>query len=425
MSWIRVRLVKILHWSEQYTKTDMKYLARGGFLSLFFQGVNIIASLALAVAVSHLVSKESYGIYKYALSIVTILSLFSLNSIGSAVFQSAAQGFDGALRRAFWDNIRWSFAIFVGAFLFGAYYLFTGNSTLGIGIFVGGLCTPFMISTNLFSSFLGGKKDFERQTIYGIYDSVIPIAIFVIIIFFTQDPLILILTYFLTNTLAGWFFYRRTIAAYHTSLHTEDHDMLRYGKHLSVMGILTGIASNLDQILLFHYVGAAQLAIYNFATAIPDQIKGPSKTLDAMLQAQLVHRTGDEIRSGMTNKTLWYFLCCALIAMTYIAIAPYLFALLFPNYAGAVFYSQVYALWILTVAFDPYTTYLSARRLVREQYIYNVAYTIIQTVGMFIGVIFWGLLGIVVARVITRLALGFVYYLLYRYAIARETSLVI
>src|ERR1700683_4653793 len=91
-------LTRVLRWSEKYTKTDMVYLARGGFLSLFGQGMGLVASLGLAIAVSHFVSKESYGIYKYAISVVTILSLFSLNNIGSAVFQSAAQGFDGALR---------------------------------------------------------------------------------------------------------------------------------------------------------------------------------------------------------------------------------------------------------------------------------------------------------------------------------------
>ena len=418
--YLRERALTVLHWSEKYTKTDMTYLARGGSFSLVFQGANIVASLCLAIAISHFVSKESYGIYKYVLSVVSILSLFSLNSIGSAVFQSAAQGFDGALRKAFWDNIRWSALIFAGALVVAGYYFLLGNTTLAIGVLIGGSCAPFLASVSLFNSFLGGKRDFYRQAVYGILDSVIPIAIFIGVIVFTQNPLALVAAYFITNTLAGLFFYRRTVAVYRASMHVHDENMLGYSKHLSTMGILTGIAGNLDQILLFHFVGAAQVAIYNFATAVPDQVKGISGTLSNMLQPRLVARTGEEIKHGMGNKVLWYSLLSLVTVSVYIVVAPYLFRLLFPEYLPAVLYSQLYALWILSIAFDPFSTYLYARKLVKEQYIDTVLFSVCQIAGMVVGVVFWGLAGVIVARVLTRWILGGTYYVLYRRAIGRE-----
>ncbi|HEY5382969.1 MAG TPA: hypothetical protein VIJ88_00190, partial [Candidatus Paceibacterota bacterium] len=175
MKSLQDRLHRILRWSEKYTKTDMVYLFRGGSLSLLGQGASVLASLALAVAISHFVSKESYGTYKYVLSIVTMLSVFSLNSLGSAVFQSAAQGFDGALKKAFWLNIRWSAAIFVGTFALAAYYFASGNGTIAIAVLIGGSLSPFVASVSLFGSFLGGKKDFSRLLTYGVLDNVIPI----------------------------------------------------------------------------------------------------------------------------------------------------------------------------------------------------------------------------------------------------------
>ncbi len=416
---IRLRATQFLHWSEKFTKTDMTYLARGGFLSLLGQGANVLASLGLAIAVSHFVPKESYGIYKYVISIVSILSLFSLNSIGSAVFQSAAEGFDGALRKAFWDNIRWSVLIFLGTFALGGYYFLLGNTTLAIGVLIGGSLSPFLASVSLFNSFLGGKKDFYRQAIYGIFDSIIPIGIFIGVIFLTQNPLVLVFTYFVTNTLAGWYFYQRTITIYQASMHLHDQSMLGYSKHLSVMGIISGIASNLDQILLFHFVGAVQLAIYNFATAIPDQVKGPAKTLDRMLQARYVGRSEREIDSSVGNKVLWYFIFSASITFIYIAAAPYVYKIFFPQYLSAVFYSQIYALGILAISFDPFGTYLSAKKLVKELYVNNVVYSIFQIASMFVGVVLWGVLGLIAARIATQVVTAILNYFLYNTAVRR------
>lgn len=411
--YIQNLVVRLLRWSERYTKTDMTYLARGGSWSLLGQGMNVFASLALAVAVSHFVSKESYGIYKYALSLVTILSLFSLNNIGGAVFQSAAQGYDGALLRAFWDNIRWSVLIFIGTFVLGGYYFFVGNTTLAIGILVGGSLSPFLASVSLFSSFLGGKKDFYRQTMYGIFDSVIPIAIFISVILLTQNPLALIITYFITNTLAGWYFYRRTIRVYHASMHLHDEDMLRYSKHLSVMGIIGGISDNLDQILLFHFVGAAQLAIYNFATAIPDQVKGPLKALDLMVQARFATRSSQEIKSRMMHKIVLLSIFYFAFTVLYIAVAPLIYAIFFPNYTDATFYSQIYALSILIFGLGPVSSFLAVKKKIKEQYIVNVASSLFQIIAMAIGVLWWGLMGLIVARVISRFFTTGTSYLLY------------
>ncbi len=419
---IQEKITRFLRWSERYTKIDMVYFASGGSLSLLGQGLNIIASLALAVAVSHFISKDSYGVYKYIVSIITILSLFSLNSIGSAVFQSAAEGLDGALIKGFWENIRWSVVIFVGTLGLSLYYFSAHNDTLAVGVLIGGMLSPFLASASLFGSFLGGKKDFYRLTVYGILDNVIPVLIFIGVVIITGNPIVLVSAYFLTNTIAGLYFYRRTILVYRANMHKHDAGMLGYSKHLSFMGILTGIASNIDQIILFHYVGASQLAVYNFATAIPDQMKGPIRTIDSMVQARFVNHSAVEIKRSMRNKIFLYVASGTAVTLAYIAIAPFIFHLLFQNYAEAIWYSQIYALWIIPVCLDPLSSYICSRRLIAEQYIANVVYTIFQIAALFIGVIFWGLLGVVIARILTRVAVSATNFVLYRRAIEREIS---
>ena len=425
MPHFKSRLISLLRWSERYTKTDMVYLASGGFLSLVSQVTALCGALALAVMVSHYVPKTSYGEYKYVLSIIALLSSFSLNGIGAAVLQSAAQGFDNALHKGFWANLRWSFVVFTGALVMALYYFSAGNITLAAGILIGGSLSPFLASASLFSPFLAGKKDFVHQTLFSIGDNLIPIGLMIGTVMLTGNPLILIVVYFIANTLAALFFYRRTKIMYAQSVQKHDKTMLRYSKHLSTMGILGGIAENIDQILLFHFVGGAQLAIYNFAIAIPNQMRTPIKNIDAMLQARFVNRTAEEIKDSMWNKIFWYFISVIALAAAYFFIAPYIFKFLFPQYLDAVRYSQIYVLWIIALAFDPVNSYISSRKNVEALYASTITYSLSKIALLFVGALFWGLMGVIVARIATHFIAVVLNYVLYRRVLIadiRETS---
>jgi O-antigen/teichoic acid export membrane protein len=423
MSALKERIVKLLRSSERYTKTDMVYLASGTSYSFVGQGVGILATLGFAIAVNHLLPKEVYGTYKFVLSIVAILALFSLTGMSSAVFQAAAQGFDGALRKGFWENIRWSVGIFLGGLALAGYYFLNDNSTLAIGVLIGASLSPFIASSSLFGPFLGGKKDFYRQTLYGVLDTTLPILILIGVAFVTNDPLVLLATYFVTNAVAALFFFGRTLEVYHADQHRHDVGLLKYSKHLSAMGILSGVANNLDQVLLFHYLGATQVAIYNFAIALPEQMKGPMKNLNAMLQARFATHADDDIQRDMKNKMGWFLILSIVVVSSYVVLAPFVFRLLFPAYLESVWYSQIFALWILTLPFEPAYVYLAARRLTHELYISNIVYSIMQITTLFVGIMLWGLAGVIFARVFTRCAIGFLNYILYRRAVWREIAL--
>lgn len=412
------RIISALRWSERYTKTDMVYIARGGFWSTVGQGAVSISTLVLAVVVSMYLSKETYGAYKYILSIVALLSVFSLNGLTGAVFQSVAHGFEGALRHGFFKNVQWSIAVFLGALGIGVYYVYFGNYTLGLGILIGGCLSPFLVSANLASSFLGARRDFARQTLYfGLFGTLAPVVVLILTILLTQSPLVLASVYFVSNTLVALFLYYRVMRLYRPDSTKTDSGMMPYGKHLSAMGVFNVIAGNIDQVILFQFVGPVQVAIYAFAIAIPEQVKGPLKMLDSMIQAKFATRDDTAIRAGMRNKILLLFLFTLATVAAYIAAAPAIFALIFPNYMDAVIYSQIYALSLFGLVLTPASSYLQIKRRVREQYIFNIVTSLFQIAVMLIGVYWWGLLGLVVARVTARFFGGTVTLLLFQRAV--------
>jgi O-antigen/teichoic acid export membrane protein len=403
MSRLRESIHKALRWSERYTKTDMVYLFNGSVWSTIAQIGTSACTFALAIVVSRFVSKDAYGIYKYAFSLVAVLSTFSLSGLSTAIFQSVARGFDGALQEGFWQNIRWSILIFIGSLGMAGYYFFLHNPILAIGVLIGGCLSPLLTSANLASSFLAGKKDFKLQSLYfGLWGSGIPIVALIGAIFISTNPLWLIIVFAVVNTGSSLYFYKRTLDIYKPDPAKKDPGMMLYSKHLSFIGILGGIAGNLDQILLFHYVGAAELAIYNFATAILDQTGGPFKTVSSMVTARFATHSDKNIGENIWNKA-WLFLLVGVgIIVIYIPLAPFIYKILFPNYIAAVPYSQLYALSMLGTFFSPFGSYLTAKKKIKEQYINSIVSYILQIVVMAVGVIGWGLWGLIIARVILR-----------------------
>ena len=81
MNTLKHATYRLLRKSERYFKTDMVYVARGGFWVTAGNIVSALAAFGLAVAYANLLPKESYGTYKYILSLAGIIGAFSLTGL--------------------------------------------------------------------------------------------------------------------------------------------------------------------------------------------------------------------------------------------------------------------------------------------------------------------------------------------------------
>jgi len=61
---LKDKIYRLLRRSEKYFKTDMVYLAHGGFWLTLGQIISSAASFLLAIAFANLLPKETYGTYK-------------------------------------------------------------------------------------------------------------------------------------------------------------------------------------------------------------------------------------------------------------------------------------------------------------------------------------------------------------------------
>ena len=398
---LKNKIYSILRWSEKYTKTDMLYLVKGSFWLVFSQVLTSAAAFLLAVAYANLLPKETFGIYKYIISISGILGILTLVGMNSAVAQAVARGFEGALRRSFLVQLKWGLLLFFAALAGSLYYFTKGNQVLAISFLIIGSFSPLLNSANTYSAFLNGKKDFKLISFYNILLVLGSNTIIFVTILLTKNPLFIVLAYFAGNTAITLFLYIRTLRVFKPN-RKEDPATMSYGKHLSLNDAISGLALYLDGPLVFHFLGAANLAIYSFVKSPPEQIKGLFKNAGSLTLPKFSERTRDEIKQGMSRKIIVSTLGTVAAVAFYIILAPVVFKIFFPKYLDAVFYSQIYALSLIAISsIIPYTS-LEAKLAKKELYIYNISTSAIQ-IGLLVPlIIYFGLLGAVLSKVISR-----------------------
>lgn len=337
---------RILRSSEKYFKTDMVYLAKGGFWLVSGQVAISVSSLGLSVAFANLLSPEIYGTYRYILTISNFLAIPTLTGLNAALARSAAQKMDGSLRAAFNTRLRWGlFSTLLGLGVAG-YYLWQHDLVLAMNIFLIALFAPLFYSCEVYSYFLRGKKLFKDFSLYSSIAIIIPTSTVIGTLFLTKNLTLILLSYFIPYTILKGFFLFLTTRRI-PSASPVDAGLISYGKHLSVMSIFGVVAQNIDKFLLWHYLGATQLAVYTFAMSPVSNMEAVMGKLDALVFPKIAERDIGEIRKTIYGKTFRIFLVVASVVTLYILCAPFLYSIAFPQYLESVAYSQVLALTLL------------------------------------------------------------------------------
>ena len=346
---IKLRFYKLLRLSEKYTKTDMVYLTKGTFWLTLGQIISSASSFILAIAFANLLPKETYGVYKYILSIVSILNISTLSGINTAITQAVARKYEGSVIPAIKMKIYWGLFGSLASLILAGYYYFQGNITLTISFLIVSVFLPFMDSFTIYDSLLSGKKLFRISVNYGIISQIIAVAISIIVLFFTKNLFLVLLAYFLPWTIMRFIFFKITLNKFPPN-QNHDPETISYGKHLSFTGIIGTVATYLDRLLIFHYLGAVEVAIYSIAIAPPDQIKNLFKNIPTLAMPKLAQRSFKEIDALLYKRLIYLFLAGLAMVGMYFILAPYFFKIFFSKYLESIFYSKALSLSIIFTA---------------------------------------------------------------------------
>ncbi len=402
MKEFKVHFYNLLRWSERYTKTDMVYLVKSASWLSLGQATATVSSFFLAVLFANALSPEVYGSYKYALAIGVLLALPGLNGINAALVQTVSRGNIRTYQDAFRTKLIWSLLGTIGGLVIAFYYAVHGNMPLALVFSILAVCVPLAEAFSLYDSLLQGKMLFRISTRYSSFAQLALTVLIGASVLLSGNLVILVLAY------AGGWLLVRAVATARTLRQvplsgTTDPETIPYGKHLSVMGVVGTLANYADRLLIFHYLGAVELAIYTVATGPAEQLKSLFKNIAAIALPRFSRRSRAELLASTFQKTWRLALSTFAIAILFSAAIPFLYPLLFPKYPEAVLFAQVFAISTVGIALILPQTALQALSATRELYVLSFASAIAQIIALFIGVLYFGLWGVVIARVAVRL----------------------
>ena len=386
-----------------YFRIDSSYFIKGGFWLTVTQGAVLFAGIISTAIFAHFLQESQYGTYRYLISLAALFSAFSLTGLGQSILQTAAKKYAGFYIETIKTNLIYSLGITFFSLAAFSYYLFKDNSTLAFGCLLISLLQPLINTYQNTSIFLQGEGRYKESTFSQSFKVFITTSLSVAALYFTKDILILFLTYLISNLVTNWLIHSRFLPNCVVTTPRKVFDTyMQYAKHTSVRNLIGSISNRLDTILIFTQLGAGELAIYTIATVIPEQIKASFKNLAALLLPKYATNNVENLLKSVRTRSMQLLACLILITVAYLVTVPHVYALLFPKYETAVFFSQVSALafpaFVLLIPYSILQSHLAEEKL----YKITLYGSIFQVISLITLIYFYGLLGAVISKILYR-----------------------
>jgi len=417
----------------RFMKTDADVLFRGTFWLSLGSLAGMGVAFALSVLYARYITKDVYGEYRYVLSVLSTLGIFTFPGLGIATTRAIARGFERTYYHTAKLIFRLSSLVAVFGVIISAYYFLTGQTRIAAALGLGSVLIPFVEGLGNWRGLLDGLGKYKTKSMwnsaiklsYGITMIVVVVACYLLHISPLGTLLALVGTYYGVHGIGNIFALWRARPLINPETST-DPSATMYGMHLSFAGMIATIATYLDSVVIYNILGAEQLALYAFAIAPPEQLKSLLSNTALVSYTKLSLRTHTtavtEIIRTLPRKALRACGISVALVIVYIVAAPFVYNVFFPKYTSSVLLSQIFALSLLVFPFGVFNTALDAIGNVRALYMNHSFAPIIQIILILVCIPLWGLWGAVVARVAGRYLNYAIAYLLLRHTSSLSPS---
>lgn len=400
---------------ERFLRTDIRYLIKGTFWLGVSRAVGVGVAFGLSILYARYLPKELYGDYRYIMSVMGALGIFALPGMATIITRSVARGFEGTFRRGSFLIFFSSFGISLIGIGIAAWFYTQGNSGLVAGFLIAALFAPFADGLGNWRGYFDGRKEFKKKTGFNIasnlFYGVLMGGVIALTIAFDVIPLLalalLVAAYFFGHGIPNILAYRSTLQMVEKTAPIEP-GAIRYGFHLSFLDAPATVANYLDSVLLYQLLGPASLAVYSFALAPAEQIKGFLGLSATVASPKLFARTAtreetDELKRTLIPKIWRSVFFTSVLVGFYVLFAPWFYHTFFPAYQEAILFSQILSLSLLLFPLGLFNTALKAEGNLRKVYVYQLSAPFVQIIAFVILIPFFGIWGAVAGRLIGRL----------------------
>ncbi len=416
METLKSKGISLLRWSEKYTKTDMVYMFKNSFWVFVGQAATSITALVVMVLLANILSKETLGEYRFIVSAITILSVFTLQGMNPAVVQSVARGNVLDITNIVATKIRWGLVGLVVTLGISGYYFLQSNELLSWAFLIIAAALPLYGAYFLYFFYLQGQQRFAQASITQALGRIFFMCVMIGTALVAPTLLPLTVAFLFSTIVAQWVGY--LWFKKHTSEDTtEDPELNSYAFQITWLGAISLIAANVDKILVWNFLGAEALAIYAIALMLPQESSRIARIISQVILPKLSERAGRINIMSFVKKLILFEGIMVLGWFVYALIAPLIFALFFPLYTESVSISIFAMLILLSMPIYMIRQFFIANKNKKELNRVLVITPIIQMVVLYAGLSLYGLNGAVFAFLFggfLELVIGMVYLLLLR-----------
>jgi len=272
---------KIYELSIKYSQRiglNLPYFIEHSFwITIRYVAVGLFGIL-ITIGFARLGTKELLGEYQYVLSVLALLSFFSLPGLNLVALKEVTKDNLGAVRQAVMESFKWSWLAFPLIVGYGFFTIIQGRPLIGEALILSGILFPFFYAPNTWYVFYEGRSLFKPVTIRVIFSTIIiNLAIFAGL--YGRIGLFwLIAIYFGMNAALNWIFYSEIAGKIKAAIVPLD---IRYGLSCTAQKFTFSLTDALPPIVISFVFGFASVAIYQIAYIFLSLIAGFITALSA------------------------------------------------------------------------------------------------------------------------------------------------
>lgn len=397
---LRDRISKSLDYAQDLLKIDLKYYLKSGFWISFSNFWSLGAQLLVSLAYANFLPIYIFGVYKYITSTAAILGSVTLTGMNTAITQAVANGKTGTFHKSIKYQLKWNVLYLLISGSLAGYYFVQANNSLGSAFLILAIIQPLSFVGNTYIAYLHGLKDFQKYSKYSIVTVSATSLATILAAYFFHNVIILVLANFGVTMIFNvlWLY----LCLKRADKSNVDLDSIKYGRHLSYTNVLSTIASYSDYILVYHLLGPESLAIYTFATLLPDTLRGLSKNISQAALPRLAAGTTEGYFKNIPRKSFFLLIVIGAMTAVYYFASPIVIKTIFPKYQEMIPISKIYSLSLLaSINIIPITLML-AKKKSKQIFTFTFTGSIVQIVSIVILIPLFGIYGAITAKMLAH-----------------------
>ena len=376
----------------------------------------MLLGLARVPILTRVLSKDEVGMIGVVSSVLPFLQLLSLSGLDGATYHYVAKGYPAALRTNITTRLRWSVLSTLGFLAGGVYWLWADNSILAWLFTIAALTYPATTGLTTVAGVLSAREDFIHLFWYRIGESLTRYVGFGVLLLLPASS-IQVLWLYLGNKLAlaalqvgvaAWLISQLRREKVLPMPPQERREMVRYGKHLTVINSISTAQTRVDGLLVGWFLPLSVMADYSIAQIVYTQFKRLWSVYYAVRYPPFVRLSLARRRRRMVLEMGVVMASSILLGLvTGVGLWITVPIILPREYVSSLpFISWLLAAFVVSIPGFFAEMYFRTRQDERSQYLLRGAAAVSGVVLPSLFILFWQAYGVVVGRFLASLILS-------------------